>query len=348
MHNKSFTADNQASILGGRNIGDEYFEANPELAFGDLDVLVIGPAVKQVSASFDSYWNSELAYPASVLKGEPPTAEQIRDKHRQLDELVARQVDSPYLQALRNSNLANRLRNGEVRYRWGEARIVADQPEKILNPNTERGYHLAPMLRPYFSSVQDELIIFSPYFVPGKVGTALLKQLRERGVRVRILTNSLASTDVAVVHAGYARYRRELLQAGIELYEVDKKIGQRQRRLSGSSKASLHAKSFVFDRKHVFIGSLNLDPRSVLENTEIGVVLESPEIGREMGDGFDRRIDDVAFRLELAPDQNGRERIVWNRIENGERSVYTVEPHTGFWQRFSVGLLGLLPIESQL
>jgi len=352
MHNKSFTADNQASILGGRNIGDEYFEANPELVFGDLDVLVIGPAVQQVSASFDSYWNSELAYPASVLKGEPPTAEQRRDKRRQLDELVAEQADSPYLQALRNSNLANQLRDGEVRFRWGEARIVADQPDKLLNPRTESQYHLAPMLRPYFSGVQEELIILSPYLVPGRVGTALLTQLSERGVRVRILTNSLASTDVPVVHAGYARYRKELLRAGVELYEVDKQAGtdggKERQGLGGSSKASLHAKSFVFDRKHVFIGSLNLDPRSVQENTEIGVVFDAPEIGEQMGQAFDQRIDQVAFRLELATDPHDRERIVWNRLENGQRRVYSVEPHTGFWQRFSVGLLGVLPIESQL
>ena len=352
MHNKSFTADNQASILGGRNIGDEYFEANPALTFGDLDVLVIGPAVKQVSASFDSYWNSELAYPASSLKGKPPTAEQVREEQGQLDEFVAQQVDSPYLEALRNSNLANQLRNGEVRYRWGEAQIVADQPDKILNAQTESRYHLAPMLKPYFSGVQDELIIFSPYFVPGNAGTAFLTQLSERGVRVRILTNSLASTDVSVVHAGYAKYRKDLLRAGVELYELDKQAGtdgeKKRSGLGGSSKASLHAKSFVFDRKHVFVGSLNLDPRSVHENTEIGVVFDSPEIGQEMGEAFDQRIDQVAFRLELTPNEQGRERIVWNRIENGEPRVHTVEPHTGFWQRFSVGFLGLLPIESQL
>jgi putative cardiolipin synthase len=293
-----------------------------------------------------------LAYPASALKGEPPTAQQTRERQLQLDQFVAQQVDSPYLQALRTSNLANQLRDGEVSYHWGEARIVADQPDKILSPQTESRYHLAPMLEPYFSGVQDELIIFSPYFVPGKIGTALLKQLSERGVRVRILTNSLASTDVSVVHAGYAKYRKDLLRAGTELYEVDKQAsidGEKARRgLGGSSKASLHAKSFVFDRRHVFIGSLNLDPRSVLENTEIGVVFDSPEIGEQIGEAFDRRVDEVAFRLELTPDPQGRERIVWNRVENGERRVYTVEPHTGFWQRFSVGFLGLLPIESQL
>jgi len=211
---------------------------------------------------------------------------------------------------------------------------------------------MAPKLRPYLEGVEEELIIFSPYFVPGKRGTAFLKQLSERGVRVRILTNSLTSTDVSIVHAGYAKYRKDLLRAGIELYEMNRTFSKEERKKRksrhGSSKASLHAKSFVFDREQVFIGSLNLDPRAVLHNTEIGVVFASAEIANEMGDWFDQNVERLAFRLELYRDVNGSEKILWHGLDQGEPRIFDVDPYSGFWQRFGVDFLSILPIESQL
>jgi putative cardiolipin synthase len=352
MHNKSYTADNQVTILGGRNIGNEYFEADPDLAFADLDVLVIGQAVKEVSTAFDLYWNSELAYPALVLKGEPPKAEEIEQARQRLDEFVAKQADSAYLKALRNSNLSNNVRQNKVRYYWGDAEVVYDQPEKLLHDSSKSEYHLLPKLAPYFEGVQEELIIFSPYFVPGKEGTEFLGQLSKRGVRVRILTNSLASNDVGIVHAGYGKYRKDLLRAGVELYEMNKKLSKKERKEKkgkyGSSKASLHAKSFVFDRQQVFIGSLNLDPRAVIHNTEIGVVFASPEIANGMGDWFDQNIEQIAFRLELRTDENGTEKILWHGLENGVQRVFNVDPYTSFWRRFGIGFMSILPIESQL
>ncbi len=352
MHNKTFTLDNQATILGGRNIGDEYFEADPDLAFADLDVLAIGPVVKKVSAAFDLYWNSELAYPASVLMDKPPTPEEIQQKRQQLNEFVAQQADSEYLQALRNSNLANQIRQKQVSYHWGDAEVVYDQPEKILHEFDKTEYHLAPHLAPYFEGVQRELIIFSPYFVPGKRGTAFLSQLSKRGVRVRIFTNSLTSNDVAVVHAGYGKYRKDLLRAGVELYEMNKKLSRKERKAKkgkkGSSTASLHAKSFVFDRKQVFIGSLNLDPRAVVHNTEIGVVFSQTEIAEGMADWFDENIEKIAFRLEVVKNNNGSEKILWHGVVDGEQKTFDVDPYSGFWQRFGVGFLSILPIESQL
>jgi len=339
MHNKSFTVDNQVTILGGRNIGNEYFDADPDLAFADLDVMAIGPVVKEVSSVFDRYWNSELAYPASVLlKGDPPTPEKVEELRGKLNEYVADQNDSNYLQALRNSDLANTIRKEQVEFRWGDAEVVFDQPEKLLHDFSKTEYHLSPMLKPYWEGVEKELIIFSPYFVPGKPGTAFLTQLlAQRGVRVRILTNSLASNDVGLVHSGYQKYRKKLLRGGVELYELNKKLTRKQRKekkgAGGSSKASLHAKSFVFDRKQVFIGSLNLDPRAVLHNTEIG---------------FEENIEQVAFRLELKKDENGHEQLLWHGWENGKQVVYTHEPHTGFWRRFGIGFMSIWPIESQL
>ena len=352
MHNKTFTVDNQATILGGRNIGNEYFEADPDLAFSDLDVLAIGPVVKEVSAAFDLYWNSELAYPASVLMDKAPTPKQIEEMRQELNDFVAQQADSAYLQALRDSDLAKIIRERKVHYSWGDAVIVYDQPEKILHDFDKTEYHLAPMIAPHFDGVQKELIIFSPYFVPGKRGTAFLSQLSERGVRVRIFTNSLSSNDVAIVHAGYGKYRKDLLRAGVELYEMNKNLSRKQRKEKkgkhGSSKASLHAKSFVFDRKHVFIGSLNLDPRAVQHNTEIGVVFTSAEIAKGMGEWFDENIEKIAFRLELVKNKGGSEKIVWHGLVDGEQQTFDVEPYTGFWRRFGIGFLSLFPIESQL
>ena len=357
MHNKSFTVDNQVTIVGGRNIGNEYFEANPELDYADLDVMVIGPVVQEVSTVFDLYWNSELAYPALVLTGESPTPEQIRNRRQELKDFVAQQADSQYLQALQNSTLANQIRQSHIRqneliYHWGDAEVVYDEPEKLLQSFDKTEYHLGPMIAPYFHAVEEELIIFSPYFVPGKKGTAFLSQLSQRGVRVRILTNSLASNDVPIVHAGYAKYRKRLLRAGVELYELNKKLSKEQRKekkgVGGSSKAALHAKSFVFDRKQAFIGSLNLDPRAYFHNTEIGIVLASAELANIMGDAFDQNIDKRAFRLELYKDPTGNDSIRWHGQVDGKQRSFVTDPYVGFWRRFSIDLLGILPIESQL
>ncbi|HEX9205327.1 MAG TPA: phospholipase D family protein [Candidatus Deferrimicrobiaceae bacterium] len=352
MHNKSFTVDSQATILGGRNIGNEYFDADPDLAFADLDVLAVGPVARDVSTAFDRYWNSELAYPVSALVADPPAPEDISRRRQRLDEFVAAQADSPYLRSLRNSPLANRLRKGEARYSWGKADVVYDLPEKMLHEAGATEYQLAPQLKPYVDGVREELIVFSPYFVPGDAGTGFLTGLVARGVRVRILTNSLASNDVSVVHAGYAKYRKALLRGGVELYEMNRKLTREQREekkgTGGSSKASLHAKSFVYDRRQVFIGSMNLDPRAVIHNTEIGVVLASPEIGQGMGNWFDENIGKLAFRLELEVGADGSETLLWHGTIDGEPRTFDVDPYTGFWQRLGIGFLGLLPIESQL
>jgi len=352
MHNKSFTVDSQAAILGGRNIGNEYFEADPDLAFADLDVLAIGAVAREVSTAFDLYWNSELAYPVSVLVDKPPTPEEIGRKRQQLNDFVAAQSDSVYLKALRNSDLADKIRKNQVRTSWGNAIVVYDRPEKLLHDTGEKEYQLAPQLKPYVEGVQKELILFSPYFVPGEAGTAFLTGLAARGVRVRILTNSLASNDVSVVHAGYAKYRKALLRGGVELYEMNKKLTREQREekkgTGGSSKASLHAKSFVFDRREVFIGSMNLDPRAMIHNTEIGVVLTSTEIAQGMAEWFDENIGKLAFRLELKRGEDGSEALLWHGLDDGTPQTFDAEPYTGFWKRLGIGFLGILPIESQL
>jgi len=348
MHNKSFIVDNQKVILGGRNIGDQYFEADPDIAFGDLDVLAMGPLVREVSDAFDLYWNNELAYPVSVLIDEPPAPDEIEKRMQLLNDFIAEQEESAYMQALKNSELASQIREGRVQFSWGDAVVIYDQPEKLKHGFDKTEYHLTPQLKPYVEDVKNELILFSPYFVPGKKGTAFLTQLSRQGVRVRILTNSLASLDHDFVHAGYSKYRKDLLRAGVELYEVNIKMSKGQFKEKAETKPILHAKSFVFDRKQTFIGSLNLDPRSIVHNTEIGVVITVPEIAEGMADWFDQNVARLAFRLALETDENGNDKIVWHGRENGEQVTYDRDPHTGFWKRFFVGFLRFLPIESQL
>jgi putative cardiolipin synthase len=223
----------------------------------------------------------------------------------------------------------------------------------LTEDTSDTKYRLIEQLRPYLEGVQKELIIFSPYFVPGKGGIAYFQTLRDRGVRVRILTNALSSTDVSAVHAGYSRYRKALLRMGVELYELNKELSKEERKEMkkggiGDSRASLHAKAFVMDRKWVFIGSLNLDPRSIVQNTEIGVVFQSPEIAEFMSDGFDSKIDQLAFRLELEGVDKGNEQIVWHGLVDGKQQTLYKDPYTGFWERFGVGFMRMLPIESQI
>jgi putative cardiolipin synthase len=288
----------------------------------------------------------------ATLHPDAPTELELQQARQQLADFVEANRESAYLEALRTAPLADSLRSGQLDLRWGDARVVADDPDKLISARGESQFLLATALRPYFDALDQELIIFSPYFVPGKQGVALLTGLAQRGVHVRILTNSLVSTDVAVVHAGYAKYRKALLRAGVELYEMDHQMPQegeeRQSLLKGSSRASLHAKSFVLDRETLFIGSLNLDPRSVVENSEIGVLLTEPVTAAQMSDWFHANIASKAYRLALVSDEYGRDQIRWYADRDGTHEGFKSDPHAGWMQRFVVGIARLLPIESQL
>lgn len=352
MHNKSLTVDNQVTIVGGRNIGNAYFDADPELLFGDIDAMAIGPVVPEISRSFDKFWNNELAYPIASLTHSAESADRLEQDRPRWDEFIANESSSEYYQALQASDMMQKLRSDQLEFDWGAAKVLYDRPQKITSDVDDERYHMAPMLKPYVEQVAGELIVITPYFVPGTEGVEFFTELVKRGVRVKILTNSLASTDVAVVHAGYAKYRKPLLRAGVELYELDKVPSHRRSesgyRLSGSSRASLHGKAFVFDRKILFIGSLNLDPRSFNENTEIGILFDSPTLGEEIGESIDDRIGKAAFKVELFTDNAGVESLRWVDTKQGEIEYFYTDPHTSFWKRLWVGLAGLLPIESQL
>jgi cardiolipin synthase C len=322
MHNKSFTADNQITIVGGRNIGDEYFGAHEALDFADLDALAVGSVVREVSAAFDVFWNSAAAYPITTInrqRAAPPALEKLRG-HSASEEM----------------QIVHRLRNGELAFDWCQAWIVCDSPEKTEGvPALER--QLLGQLRPTVAATKRELVVISPYLVPGRTGLAFFREMRRRGVRVILLTNSLAATDAVPVHAGYARYRKELLRMGVELYELKPSA-------NATHTASLHAKSFVFDRRVLFIGSFNFDPRSARLNTEMGIVFESPELAGPMVKKLEAKLSEVAWRVEAVPGPDHSVRLNWVSKDGRE----TVEPGCGFGRRLSVATIGWLPVEGQL
>ncbi len=352
MHNKSLTIDNQATIVGGRNIGNEYFAADPELAFGDMDVMAIGPVVDDISQSFDAYWNNPLSYPVELMSSQKSDPEALKRARPLLEAYTNQPEAQQYIKALNSSKFSRELKEDVIPFSWGKAVAVYDDPDKISAALDAKELHLATQLEPLVNGLSSEFLMLSAYFVPGKEGVEFFEKLRQQGVKVRILTNSLASTDVAVVHCGYAKYRKDLLRAGVELYEVAVDAlpdsGKKQQVFGGASKTSLHAKSYIFDRQTLFIGSFNFDPRSVDQNTELGIVFDSPELGQRLGNNFDQQKNKKVYRLRLVPDNYGGDDVEWVRREQGVEVVQRVEPDTSFFKRLLVSLMALLPIESQL
>ena len=334
MHNKSFTADNQAAIVGGRNVGDEYFGADSPVEFADLDVLAVGAVVPEVSAAFDAYWNSESAYPAASLIDH---AGQLRP----LERIEEQPGAARYLQAVRATPLVQMLLSGSLPLEWAAARVVQDDPAKVRHPPEKTELHLLPRLEKAMGKPLRELDLVSPYFVPTKDGAAALTALAESGVRVRVLTNSLAATDVSPVHAGYAKYREELLRAGVRLFELKPNVEdvktKDKGRGAGNSDASLHAKTFGVDRSRIFVGSFNFDPRSARLNTEMGIVVESQTLASRLSEALDRDMANVAYEVRLSSDGS----LAW--VERDVR--HTSEPGAGVLKRLWIGFLSILPIE---
>jgi putative cardiolipin synthase len=347
MHNKSFTADQHASVVGGRNVGNEYFGAGHGVVFTDLDVLAVGPVVSDVSAEFERYWTSASAAPAArLLRPAAPDAVLRLEAH------FARVRSDPaaraYLQALRETPLVEELLQGRLSLEWTEARLVCDDPRKTLDARERGDLLLLPRILELISGPARQLDLVSPYFVPTAAGTAVFAQLARSGIEVRILTNSLAATDVASVHAGYAKRRRALLRAGVRLFELAPREGWTGRAASGgasgSSAASLHAKTFAVDRRRIFVGSFNFDPRSARLNTEMGLVIESATLAGRLADDFDLQVPRRAYEVELT----GSGELCWvERTGSGEQRHHA-EPGAGLFRRAAVRLLSILPIESLL
>ena len=346
MHNKSMTFDNLVTVVGGRNIGAEYFEAREDSNYNDLDVLGVGPVAQDVSTAFDRYWNDPVAVPVNALTDPADTREDINRYRERVPKLIEEARQTPYGAALESTILDALVADG-TNLVWSPATVVADPPEKA-EPSYD-GQHpeqLSSLMGPVVRAAEQELIVVSAYFVPSDRGVELFRELTGRGVRVLILTNSLASNDVVPVHAGYACYRKALLEAGVELWEirpVAEREGRRQRKL-GFSLSGLHTKAFTVDRRYLFIGSFNWDPRSVNINTEMGIYIDSPALTLPTAERFEQHLPDRAYRLRL----NEAGDIEWVTRENDREVVYHNEPEASFWKRFTAGFYSLLPIEDQL
>jgi putative cardiolipin synthase len=350
MHNKVFIADNQAAIVGGRNVGDEYFDAGSPVGFADLDVVAVGPVVKEASNEFDRYWNSESAYPvASLIARAPPEAS--ASLREQWETLRQEPRSHDYVKAVRETELVQRLLEGRLELEWATAQVIADDPGKVLRPASEIEKGLLPRLEHAMGRTMRELDLVSPYFVPGKEGTRELRALVGRGVQVRVLTNALAATDVGPVHAGYSKYREDLLRGGIRIYELKpgantlKRDNQPGDKGIGSSSSSLHAKTFSADRNRIFVGSFNLDPRSATLNTEMGIVIDSPVLAARLSETLDTAIPLEAYELRLAATGSGLQWV--ERTAEGE-VVHTTEPESSLLRRIWVRFLSILPIEWML
>ena len=350
MHNKSFTADNQASIIGGRNVGDEYFGTGDGALFVDLDVLAIGPVVQDVSMDFDLYWASGSSYPAASIL--PPVG---ADRLDEVKAASARTEQNPaaraYLDAVGLSLFAKDLLAQRLAFDWTPTRMASDDPAKGLG-RAPHDAMLWPKLKALLGEPKQSLGLVSGYFVPTAAGVDAFIGMARGGVAVRILTNAMEATDVPIVHSGYAKWRKSLLRSGVKLYElrgpphgegVERNITALGSTGSGARGAgsALHAKIFTVDGARIFIGSFNFDPRSANLNTELGFVIESPALAGQVQDNFERLVSAGAYEVRLG--ENGK--IYWLERVNGKVVRHDVEPGTTWFQRAAIAVLSLLPIE---
>ncbi len=346
MHNKSFTVDNQITIIGGRNIADEYFGAREDAKFGDLDVVGIGGVVQEVSDMFDSYWNHERAAPiAAFAKMPEDPAAQLEDLREQLEERRQSIMTSKYAAAVREQVLEY-VENDTSRFTWAPYILAVDSPDKTYKKKAKEVASITTPLRESLASARSEAIIVSPYFVPRKAGIEALAAMQASGVEVIIITNSLAANNQASVHGGYAPSRKPLLKAGVRIFEVrpDAEIAGSELVAASGSKATLHTKAFFIDRREVFIGSFNFDPRSANINTELGVIIRSPELAEVFSERIMKALPNNTYEVFL----NEKGKLRWRGLENGEEVIFDKEPQTTAWQRFVAGFMRILPIRGQL
>ena len=350
MHNKAWIVDGRVALVGGRNIGDEYFDAAEQVNFQDADLLLVGPAVQQTSDIFDRFWNSRAVIPIGALHAGKtagtPALPQLPAVRARLDALTGELGASPYLRQLTDAGQLQAHLDGRLRLHWSaHVQVLSDPPEKAAPmASLQRSEHwLMHSLLPLLTEAREETLLTSPYFVPGAALTQSLADKVAAGVKVKVLTNSLAATDVALVHAGYARYRQALLDGGIELYEL-KTLHRKRISLMGSSRASLHTKAVVVDGQRGFVGSFNLDPRSAQLNTEMGVLFDDAALAADMRALFlHSTASDTSYRVFL---DNGALR--WSDATEEPAKVWTHDPEAGFWRRMLVSVMRWLPIESQL
>ncbi|WP_148558605.1 phospholipase D family protein [Pseudomonas chlororaphis] len=356
MHNKLWLADNSAAIVGGRNLGDEYFDAEPNLNFTDIDMLGVGPVAEQLGHSFDQYWNSALSKPIGEFLSRLPSARELANTRLRLQQSLeeAEQQHHALFQELKAYRTQPRMDVWRKELIWAWNQALWDAPSKVLaRDEPDPRLLLTSQLAPQLEGVSKELMLISAYFVPGQPGLVYLTGRADAGVAVSLLTNSLEATDVPAVHGGYAPYRRALLEHGVKLYELRRQPGDRGGSGSGphlfhsasyrGSDSSLHSKAIIFDRQKSFIGSFNFDPRSVLWNTEVGVLVDSPELAERVRVlALQGMAPALSYEVKL---QDGKP--VWVTEDNQQLHTLPREPGS-WWRRFNAWMSTTVGLERML
>jgi cardiolipin synthase C len=350
MHNKAWIVDGRLAIAGGRNVGDQYFDAAEEFNFRDLDLVIAGAAAGKATAVFERYWQSPLARRAREVSAARDAQGGLSALREELEAAATAPGACAFLmQPLSGATLSEHLERHLIAVADNAIRVIADPPEKArrglgARRRARAAGGLGPEVADALRKARFEALLISPYFVPGEEGLRLLVELVRRGVRVSVVTNSLAATDVVAVHGGYARYRRRLLKAGIALFEL-KPSGDETASVFGSRGASLHTKAFVVDDRPVCVGSFNLDPRSTALNTEMGIFANHPALARALRAEHARLADPTrSWRPALAG-----ARLIWTDLdERSQPRTLSGEPGASLRRRVLAALVRLLPIEAQL
>ncbi|MEZ5442407.1 MAG: phospholipase D family protein [Lysobacterales bacterium] len=349
MHNKLWLVDTRIALIGGRNIGDEYFDASPDVNFEDLDLVIAGQLVADAAEQFDRYWNDALAIPVSYVRGlRKSKIEDLQQLRERLTSTWSEAQQSTYVRRMREAAVLQDILSGRTApVVTQRARLLVDDPRKADPDAKDIEPGVREALLAAMHGGEKTVQVISPYFVPGRNGTEGLLDLERTGVEVEVLTNSLDATDVAFVHSGYIRYRRPLLEGGVQLYELKPNFepgADRQRLGLGSSKASLHTKAAIIDDRSVFVGSFNLDPRSARLNCEMGVLLDSRELARHLAEVFDGSTDPSrAYEVQL----DDKERMIWVEGSEDEPVIHRHEP-AGLLRRALTQIIRWLPIEPLL
>lgn len=339
MHNKAMIVDGALAIIGGRNIADEYYQIRTKNEFADFDLLVGGGPVQDLSDAFDLYWNDKWAVPLRLLEeGDDTPLREARallqtEAFSEEAEIYQRAVNAPYLRE---------LATGEEASFEGRGRVVVDDPEKLRASPGTGPFIIGNSFYNTLMRAQSDVLVITPYFVPEQYGADVFADLEARGIDVRIVTNSLAATNHPYVHGGYAPYREQLLNAGVEFLEVRKDAPALT--VGSETPLVLHTKLAIVDDRVLFVGSTNIDPRSIRQNSEIGMIIESPVLARRILDGIEENGADYAFRVEL--DDNGRP--VWRYRGASGPEDFASEPGASGWQKAVAAIAGWLPIEQQL
>ena len=354
MHNKSFIVDNQIALIGGRNMSDQYYNLSDKYQFSDVDIILVGPASDDISASFDEYWNDDYAYPVLDVVNYKKSPLRFPELKAELDEHAHETAVQNYLNLANRSQAFERWLNENIQLDWVEADVVKDPPSKIKS-RAAKEEHLNFQLLGHLDKPEHSVDIVSAYFVPEKQGADRLKKLANQDIKVRVLTNSYQANDVPVVHAFYAKYRQDLLKNNVQLFEflsapetehlnsnTEELASKAKISMKGLSRSSLHAKMMAIDEKQVFIGSFNFDPRSAYLNTEIGVLLHSPTLAKNVHQTMDDNLGKYAYRLAL----NANDKINWHlQRSNGKTRTYEKEPKMKWWERASMKVVSWLPLE---